>query len=258
MPVKKRTTKKLSPNKEKILMLKQQAAYYEKKAIQYSRELQQLQDHLLQVEEREKEQQKQLESLNQTFTRQQERETEWNDKLASFSMQIRDLETQLAQQAKLLAQRENTISHYKKKWKSSPFKQKAEQYEQQLQRQLKLNARSLKEMDALNLKLEQVMNQLNTAKEQEAKLTDQIHQQISVIESYQAKEKEWLQTVTELRQSHQELQQQLQQVIATHEQVVNLQETSTAEKTRLLDQPLSEVSSSHTEEQTGCTKQLEE
>ncbi|CAM3598767.1 hypothetical protein EDM52_21490 [Brevibacillus invocatus] len=334
MPVKKKTPTKLSPNKEKILLLKRQAAYYEEKAIQYSHELQQLQEHVVQVEEREKEQQKQLEGLNQAFARQQARETEWNDKLESYSTQIRDLESRLAQQAKLLSQRENTISHYKEKeekWKSSSSKQKAEQYEQQLQEQLKLNARSMKEMDTLKLSLEQANHQLKAAKEKEAKLTDHIQRYTSVIENYQKKEQEWSQTVEalhqseqeleklqkqrshqanveevwrqsleqasnqlsaakeqvakltdqvrqlttdieshqtkeqewqqtieDLRQAHLELQQELQQVIAAHEQEADQQASTNAEKIRLLEQQLSEVSSSHTEAQTGWSKQLEE
>lgn len=261
MPVKKKTPTKLSPNKEKIFLLKRQAAYYEEKAIQYSHELQQLQEHVVQVEEREKEQQKQLEGLNQAFARQQARETEWNDKLESYSTQIRDLESRLAQQAKLLSQRENTISHYKEKeekWKSSSSKQKAEQYEQQLQEQLKLNARSMQEMDTLKLSLEQANHQLKAAKEKEAKLTDHIQRYTSVIENYQKKEQEWSQTIEDLRQAHLELQQELQQVIAAHEQEADQQASTNAEKIRLLEQQLSEVSSSHTEAQTGWSKQLEE
>lgn len=140
MPIKKKSTKR-SPANEKIILLKRQASYYEEIALQYSHELKELQHQHQQWEEREKEYQQQLKEIRQTLAKYQEMEAEWRDKLADGTQQIRDLETKIQQQAKILNQKEGTIAHYKEKVEKlnkSDTQFKVREFEQALQEKQKI------------------------------------------------------------------------------------------------------------------------
>ncbi|EST56785.1 hypothetical protein T458_05020 [Brevibacillus panacihumi W25] len=255
MPIKKKSTKR-SPEKEKIILLKRQASYYEEIALQYSHELKELQQQHQQWEEREKEYQQQLKEIRQTLANYQELEADWRDKLAGGTQQIRDLETKIQQQAKILHQKEGTIAHYKEKVEKlnkSDILVKVREYEQALEEKQKI----IEDYQEKEREWEKQLEQAKLTRKQEI-----ARQEAEAAQKIQLLEQELAEAVASHTAVQEALSKQLDEkdslISKLQEQDTTRQEAEVEQKIQLLEQELAEAVASHTAAQEALSKQLEE
>ncbi|HZG79303.1 MAG TPA: hypothetical protein VEZ13_00870 [Brevibacillus sp.] len=255
MPIKKKSTKR-SPESEKIILLKRQASYYEEIALQYSHELKELQQHRQQWEEREKEYQQQIKEIRHSLTKYQELEADWRDKLANGTQQIRDLETKLQQQSKMLNQKESTIAHYKEKVEKlnqSDALAKARQYELALEEKQKI----IEDYQEKEREWETQLEQAKLIRKQEIARHEAVAAQ-----KIQLLEQELAEAVASHTAAQAALSKQLEErdavISKLQQEETTRQEAVVAEKIQLLEQELAEAVASHTAAQAALSKQLEE